>query len=204
MRLYIVSSKNVETRVRILDAAWKLLEAGQGSGVRMSDIAKAAGISRQAVYLHFPTRAELLIATTRHLDDVKYIDARLSASRNAASGPARLKAFIEAWGNYIPEIHGVAKALLAMKETDEAARLAWADRMAAVRYGCAAAVKALNKDGVLSPALSVKEATDMLWSLLSVQVWEQLTRDCGWSQRRYVNMMQELATKVLVAGQALR
>ncbi|MBT7717936.1 MAG: helix-turn-helix transcriptional regulator, partial [Halieaceae bacterium] len=27
----------------------------------MSDIAKQTGISRQAVYLHFPTRAELLI-----------------------------------------------------------------------------------------------------------------------------------------------
>jgi len=199
-----MSSKNVETRVRILDAAWKLLEAGQGSGVRMSDIAKAAGISRQAVYLHFPTRAELLIATTRHLDDVKNIDARLAASRDAATGPERLEAFIEAWGNYIPEIHGVARALLAMKDTDEAARLAWADRMAAVRDGCSAAVKALKKDGVLSPALSVKEATDMLWSLLSVQVWEQLTHDCGWPQRRYVSRMKDLARKALVALQATR
>jgi AcrR family transcriptional regulator len=81
MVLYIMSSNNIETRTRILDAAWKLLETGQGSGVRMSDIAKTAGISRQAVYLHFPTRAELLIATTRHLDVVKDVDARLMATR---------------------------------------------------------------------------------------------------------------------------
>ena len=189
-----------ETRIRILNAAWKLLEAGRGSGVRMSDIARATGISRQAVYLHFPTRAELLIATTRHLDEVKNVDARLAASRNAATGPERLDAFIEAWGNYIPEIHGVARALLAMQDSDEAARLAWADRMAAVRHGCQAAVKALKNDGVLSSGHSVKEATDILWSLLSVQAWEQFTRECGWSQRHYVKTMKELARKMLVAG----
>ena len=61
-----MSTKNPDTRTRALKAAWKLLEEG-GSSVRMADIAKAAGISRQAVYLHFPTRAELLVAVTRHL-----------------------------------------------------------------------------------------------------------------------------------------
>lgn len=188
-----------ETRTRILNAAWKLLEASQGSGVRVSDIAKTAGISRQALYLHFPTRAELLIATTRHLDEVKNVDARLVASRNAPTGLERLDAFIDAWGNYLPEVHGVAKALLAMKDTDEAARLAWVDRMAAVRDGCQAAVEALNNDGVLAPEHSVREATDILWSLLSVQTWEQLTRECGWSQRHYVNTTKKLAKKMLVA-----
>ncbi len=196
----MMSSETVETRTRILNAAWKLLEAGQGSGVRMSDIAKMAGISRQAVYLHFPTRSELLIATTRHLDEVQKVDARLEASRNAVSGPERLDTFIEAWGNYIPEIYGVAKALLAMKDTDDAAKLAWADRMAAVRDGCRAAVQALEQDNVLSSGHSVKTATDFLWALLSVQTWEQLTRECGWSQHLYINSMKELAKKMLVVS----
>lgn len=62
----------------------------------MSDIAKAVGISRQALYLHFPTRAELLIATTRHIDSVKNIDARLADSRVATSGRDRLVSFISA------------------------------------------------------------------------------------------------------------
>jgi len=193
-----MSREIVETRHRILNAALKLLEAGQGSGVRMSDIAKAAGISRQAVYLHFPNRTELLIATTRHLDEIKHVDARLGESRNAATGLERLEAFIEAWGNYIPEIHGVAKALIVMKDTDEAANLAWADRMDAVRHGCQAAVKALKSDGVLSGEHTTKDATDILWSLLSVQAWEQLTRECGWTQRKYITSMKELARKVLV------
>jgi len=192
-----MSSNNDETRTRILNAAWTLLESAGGNGVRMSDIAKTAGISRQAVYLHFPTRAELLIATTRHIDALKGVDARLQASRSATSGLERLDAFIDAWGNYIPEIYGVAAALLAMQDTDEAARLAWADRMAAVRHGCKAAVTALKTDGKLTGGHSTNEATDILWALLSVQTWAHLTHDCGWPQRRYVATMKELARKAL-------
>ena len=54
-----MSSENSETRTRILKAAWTLLEASRGRGVKMGDIASAAGVSRQAVYLHFATRADL-------------------------------------------------------------------------------------------------------------------------------------------------
>ena len=195
-----MSSSNLDTRTRILNSAWKLLEASQGQGVRMSDIAKAAGISRQALYLHFPTRAELLTATTRHLDDVKNVDARLTASRNAATGAERLDAFIEAWGGYIPDIYGIGKALLAMKDTDDEAAAAWNDRMAAVRHGCQAAIQALKNDGVLSPDHSPKQATDILWTLLSVRNWEQLTIDCGWSQKRYIDLIKSLAKRALLVN----
>jgi AcrR family transcriptional regulator len=197
-----MSSESSDTRVRILNAAWKLLEAGDAHGVRMSDIAKEAGISRQALYLHFPTRAELLVATARHLDEVKNVDERLAASR-AATGVERLDAFIDAWGNYIPEICGVGKAFMAMQDQDEAAAIAWKDRMQAVREGCEAAVAALRKDGLLASDWSARQATDILWTLLSVRNWEQLTSECGWSQRRYVEGMKQIARRVLVAGSGL-
>lgn len=195
-----MSSDNIETRTRILNAAWKLLEANQGQGVRMSDIARQAGISRQAVYLHFPTRSDLLIATTRYLDDIKGIDERLALSRETANGVDRLDAFIEAWGNYIPEIHSIAEALLAMKDTDEAAELAWNDRMQAVRHGCVAAINAANDDGSLAADLPVNQATDILWTLLSVRNWEQLTRDCGQSQAQYIETIKRTAHRTLLDG----
>ena len=194
-----MSSENSETRKNILETTWKLLESGGPVAVRMSDIAKSTGISRQAVYLHFPSRAELLIATTRYLDEVKDVDARLEASRSAASGLERLDAYIEAWGNYIPEIYGVARALVAMQDTDEAARVAWKDRMDAVRHGCEAAVTALKKDGALSKDLTAREATDLLASLLSIEQWAQLREHGGWSQRRYITLMQRTARLSLCA-----
>lgn len=192
-----MSRTNPSTRHRILETARSLLESGD-SAVRMSDIAKAVGISRQALYLHFPNRADLLIATTRHIDAVNRIDDRLAESR-AATGPARLDAFIEAWGDYIPEIHGVSVALRAMMATDEEARRAWEDRMQAMREGSAAAVRAIAAEGRLAPGLTEETATDLLWTLQSVETWERLVRQCGWSQAAYLHTIKALARAALVA-----
>jgi AcrR family transcriptional regulator len=194
-----MSSDRPGTRTRILKAALYLLEVSQGTGVRMSDIAKRAGISRQALYLHFSTRAKLLIATTHYLDELKGSEERLAASRAAQTGIERLDAFIDAWGGYIPEIHGIAKALLAMKDTDEAAAKAWNERMQDMREGCEAAIGALNDDNRLLPAHSPDQATDILWTMLSVRNWEQLTIECGWPQKKYIETLKSLARQLFVA-----
>jgi len=193
-----MSTKVLKTRDRVLESAWTLLLGNQANAVRISDIAKHAGISRQAVYLHFPTRAELLIATTRYIDQVKGIDERLAHSRSASTGVERLAAFIDAWGNYIPEIYGVAKALMAMQAQDPEAGQAWADRMNAVREGCEAAVSALVRDGVLTQSLSHTEAVDLLWSQLSVEHWAHLRHHCGWTQARYIAVLQHTLLGTLV------
>lgn len=193
-----MSSENVETRTRILDATVRMLEEHGGRGVRMGDIAKAAGISRQAVYLHFASRAELLVAATRYLDEVLDVDRRLAPSRAATSGAERLALYIDCWGHYIPEIYGVAKALLLAQDTDEAAAAAWNDRMLAMRDGCRAAIEALHSDGNLAPEWTPKRATDALWTMLLVPNWENLTGECGWSTRQYVRWMKTVAKRTFI------
>lgn len=193
-----MSSDPINTKSRILDVTWNLLENGDKT-VRMSDIAKAAGISRQALYLHFPNRAELLVATTRHIDVVKNVDARLERSRSATSGVERLHAFIEGWGGYIPQIHGMSVALRAMRSTDKEAAAAWNDRMKAVRHGCEAAVTAISLDGSLTRDLTEEAATDLLWTLLSVENWERLVKDCGWTQSAYEKTIKQTAEAALLS-----
>ncbi|WP_417484787.1 TetR/AcrR family transcriptional regulator [Maricaulis salignorans] len=194
-----MSKSGEETRTRILKACWTLLEQGPDAPARMSDIARASGVSRQAVYLHFPNRTELLIATTRFIDEASDIGERLATSRATTGGPARLDAYIEAWGNYIPVIHGVGSALMAMAATDEAARAAWADRMTAMRHGCDAAIQAIARDRRLRPGLDPVRATDLVWTLLSVRNWEHLVSDCGWTQDGYVSEIKRLARAAVVA-----
>ena len=181
-----------QTKTRILETTWKVLETRIDKN-RISDIATAVGISRQALYLHYPTRAELLIATTKHIDKVKKVNQRLELSRAAGSGIERLHFFIKAWGGYIPEIHGMSVALRNMRENDKAAAEAWDERMQAVRHGCQAAVRAIEKDGKLKSDLSEQVATDILWTLLTVENWEKLVLDCTWSQSEYEVMMIKLA-----------
>ncbi|MBV1916379.1 MAG: TetR/AcrR family transcriptional regulator, partial [Pseudomonadales bacterium] len=188
------------TRTRILDATMRMLEEQGGRGVRMGDIAKAAGISRQAVYLHFASRTELLVATTRHLDEVLDLDHRLAPSRTATSGVERLELFIDHWGRYIPDIYGVAKALLLARDTDEAAAAAWSDRMQAMRDGCRAAIEMLHSEGDLSSDWTRETATDALWTMLLVPNWESLTRECGWSTSQYIDWMTIMAKRTFING----
>ncbi len=197
-----MSSEIIKTRTRILKATFELLEAGQGKGVRMTDIARQSGITRQAVYLHFSNRAELLMATTHYVDKLNRVDERLAASRAAQSGLERLDAYIYAWGNYIPQIYNIAKALLAMQDTDDSAAAAWEERMQAMREGCQAVIKALHKDKLLVPDFSQQQATDILWTMLSIRNWEQWTMQCGWSQAKYIKSLQLLTRNMLVLNKA--
>ncbi|MEO1142146.1 MAG: TetR/AcrR family transcriptional regulator, partial [Pseudomonadota bacterium] len=102
------------------------------------------------------------------------------------------------WGNYIPVIYGMAKALLSMKDDDDAASDAWRDRMAAVRHGCEAAVNALATDGQLTENYNKDQCVDILWTLLSVRNWEHLTQDCGWTQKSYIEFAKSSARKLLL------
>ncbi len=193
-----MSSTTTPTRQKILKAALALLEAGDGNAVRMGDVARRAGISRQALYLHFKNRAELLIAATHYLDEIRGAEARLAPSRNAQSGSERLEAFIEAWAGYLPEIYGMATALMAMRDHDSAAAAAWNERMQDMREGCAAAMAALSADNRL--AMPEKEATDLLWTLLSVRNWEQLTKGCGWTQAQYLATLTTTARRLFIVS----
>ncbi|MGR3312401.1 TetR/AcrR family transcriptional regulator [Roseovarius indicus] len=195
-----MSSEKNPTRTRILKAAWELLESNPGVAARMSDIAKKAGVSRQALYLHFPNRTELFVATTKYMDEVYCVQDSLADSRAATTGEARLEAYITAWSAYVPKIFGIAKTLIVMSETDEDAARAWAERMQDMREGCEAAVAALARDSALTSDYSETEATDLLWTLMSLQTWESLVVKCGWDQARYKATVLSLARKALVEG----
>jgi AcrR family transcriptional regulator len=185
-----MSSKILDTRTRILEQAWRLMEKRRGSGVSIQSIARAAGVSRQAVYLHFKSRAELLVATVRYADEKNNIAARLRKLYAAGSGREALNAYVEFWGNYIPEIHGLARALLRARETDPDAAEAWEDRMKVMRDGCLQVVNILVQEGNLAPQWSAKAASETMWAMFSISVWESLTIDLGCPKSEYVSRMQ--------------
>ena len=195
-----MSISGFETRTRILEATRQLMEEHRGQGVRMRDVAEAAGISRQAVYDNFGSRANLLVETTHYVDEVRGLEERRRCFREATTGVGHLEAYVEFWGNFIPEVYGMAKALLAVRESDEAAAAAWDDRMGAVRESCRTTIEALHRDGMLAPEWSREVAVDLMWTMLSIRNWEQLTTECGWSTNQYVSRMQKLLKRTLVRG----
>jgi AcrR family transcriptional regulator len=193
-----MSSGNPVTRKRILVAAWRLMVERHGQGVWIEDIARAAKISRQAVYLYFGSRAELLIATVRYVDEVKELDKRLEKVYSATRAGEILDGLIEFWGNYIPEIYGLAKALLAVYDSDRDAAAAWDDRMAALREGCRNTVQCLQREGALASEWTPDEATSWMWAMLSIAVWEDLTIHQGLSPEKYTQQMQSVMRRTFV------
>ena len=57
-----MSSGRLDTRTAILTAARELFEEQGYHGAALEAVAKRAGVSRQAIYLHFASKAELLTA----------------------------------------------------------------------------------------------------------------------------------------------
>jgi hypothetical protein len=53
---------------------------------------------------------------------------------------------------------------------------------------------------MLAPEWSHEEAIDLMWTMLSIRNWEQLTIECGWSTGLYVGRMQKLLKRTLVQG----
>jgi AcrR family transcriptional regulator len=193
-----MSSIELSTKERILETTWRLMEKRRGHGVRIEDIAKLAKVSRQAVYLHFGTRTALLIAAARYLDCVLNCNERMQQVCAEKSGIRALDGYIEWWGNYIPDIYGLAKALISAKDTDEAAAAAWNDRMQASYQGCTQVIQRLAADGVLAPMWTTEQAADYFWAAISIQTWESLVLERGWSTATYIERMQQAMRRTLV------
>jgi len=61
----IAGVTSAETRARLLRAAADVFAARGYDGTRVADIAAAAGVSNSALYAHFGSKAELLVASLR-------------------------------------------------------------------------------------------------------------------------------------------
>lgn len=195
-----MSSGELDTRSRILHHTWKLMEQHQGQEVRVQDIAHAAGLSRQAVYLYFPSRADLLVETTYYVDQVLCAKDAIDKICAVNTGQAMLEAYLDFWCNYIPQIYGLAKALIVLGETDEAARSAWGKRMQDVRDGCCMVVDQLEKEKTLAPEWPPAQAVDWMRMMLSVENWEYFTQSCGWSQDQYLMAMKKAIKQMFYRG----
>ncbi len=186
-----------DTRARILDAALALIRKRGAANVTMADIAKAARISRQAVYLHFADRAELLVALARHADERRGLAQELQKIADAPSGRAALaeKASLQARMN--PGIWAVARAMDAVRRTDEAAERSWQDRLKNRLKGCRAIIGRLQQEGTLRPGLNADAAADLLWTLTSLRTWEDLVLERGWTADQYRERMTDLLLREL-------
>jgi AcrR family transcriptional regulator len=173
------------TKVRILETAWRLArERGLGAGV--GEIAAAAGVSRQLIYVHFTSRAGLLVAMTRHQDARSGFRERAIATRNLPPREA-LEALVRTWCRYLPEIMPVPLELEAALIAGEDGAAAWRDRMGELHLAFRFATGRLDAAGELAPGWTAEAAGDWAWAQVQPSSWLHLVGERGWSERDYVD-----------------
>ena len=192
-----MSSAKQDTRARLLEVALRLFKKS-GSGVRIEDVARGAGVTRQSVYLHFGSRSGLLVALAEHVDATGSLSQLISRTLNAPNALAALDSYVALVAEYNPEVYPLAKLLMRDRYTDDAAKAAWENRMESRRQGAKRLVLWLQRDGVLKTEWDVDTATDTLWAVASLQVWEQLVIDRGWSTEQYEQYLRQLLRETFV------
>ncbi len=163
----------------MLVAAWSLM-GEDPARASMAKIAAAAGVSRQAAYLHFENRAGLLLALVRWIDDREDVFGKLSSAAADKPPVEALRAYVLVWLGYLRRLHPVP-GYLARARHDPPARAAWDDRMVAMETLYKGPVTALHREGGLRDGLSVRRAIDLIRAIASVHALEHLVDDQGWS-----------------------
>jgi AcrR family transcriptional regulator len=146
----------------------------------MAEVAAGAGVSRQAVYLHFPDRAALLTTLRAGLDlpDGPEIVEQAPSSRAALTSV--LTRLAETYARIWP-------VLRASGDTNTQGRMPL----------CQALVARFRVEGALAPHLSPATAADILFSLTSPALWHELVQTRGWDATRYRTHMAYLAVGAL-------
>lgn len=185
------------TRETILEATLALILKRGEAVVTMADIARAARISRQAVYLHFADRAALMVALVRYLDDKRDLAGEIRRIEEAPTAREALREMAALQARMNPGVWAAARAVDAVRRTDRAAERSWQDRLQHRLEGCRALVKRLQHEHDLRPGLDASAAADLLWTLTSLRAWEDLVLERGWSARQYEQRMTELLCRAL-------
>jgi hypothetical protein len=96
-----------------------------------------------------------------------------------------------------PGIWPIARAFEAVRRQDEAAERTWQDRLDQRLTGCRAMVDRLAREGTLRPGLDRDVAADLLWTLTSLRMWEDLVLQRKWSAREYERRLGEVLLTTL-------
>ena len=191
-----------QTRTAILEATWTLIAKKKRLEVGQAEIAAAAGVSRQTVYLAFGNRAGLLTAMVRHRDTQSDHVARLTEiAQTRKVGLNDLQAFLDVWIDYLQLIYPVAILLDTAALTDADAASAWDDRMkGAFLAGLKRIFVQLAKNGELKPDWNAEQAAQLTWSLVQPASVRYLMVDFGWSAAEFRRSRLDLIRMTLLVG----
>ncbi|NIK61976.1 TetR/AcrR family transcriptional regulator [Kribbella shirazensis] len=179
------NARSRRTREALLDAARSLIEEEGFDVMTLAAVAERAGVSPRALYLHFPSRSELLATLYRHLGDSEDLAASLAKVWEQDDAVSAL----DEWAHHIarshPRILTISRVIERARNADEDAADLWRLTMSNWLTSCRRLAKWLDEEGRLVQPWTRSTAADMLWALMSWDLTERLTVDRRWSREAY-------------------
>lgn len=194
------------TRTRLARAAAALFVERGYPTTSVADVAREAGVSVQTVYNAFGTKPALLKAAydlvlANDSEPIPMAERPAVVALYELSDPvAAVHAYARLAGEALERIGplmlqvaaGAAAGnadLIAHQQITDAERLAGTGQLA----------KRIAELGALAPGVSADRARDTIWALISVQVWDLLTRVRGWSTADYQRWVGDTVAASIIA-----
>jgi AcrR family transcriptional regulator len=198
------------TRRRIIDSAAELFIANGYAATTLEQVAEGAGVAVQTVYFHFGNKRTVLkeavdIATVGDDEPVPLLDRPWVQQTRTEPDPQRLVAL---WVRNSRTIFGrIAPIMRVVRDAagvdpDMAAQWETNERQRAVAFGVLAQL--LADRGVLKPGMSVNEATDIVFALLSTEVYLLFTTTRGWTPAHWERWTAATLASSLLGSSALQ
>lgn len=184
------TEKARETRTRMLNAAHDLfIERGYGA-TTLADVAAAAGVAVQTIYFTFGNKRSLLkelVDVTIAGDDEPVATMDRDWFRGVLDSPtaaAHLRAQVAGTTRVLDRVAPIMRMVeLAAASDPEIAGL-WPNADPRYTVLSAAARSLVGKPGA-RPGVSAADAADVLYGILSPELYLLLVRDRGWPPKRY-------------------
>lgn len=194
-----------ETRARILAGARRLLEVDGYAATSMNDIAAASGVALKTVYVAFGSKAGLLRALWHMLlrgDERAEPVGEREWYREVLEepDPARQLRLNARNSRVVKErVAAVMDVLQAAAAIDPEIASLWERIQTEFRENQGAIVRSLHRKKALKRGLGVARATDILWALNHVCLYQLLVRDRGWTPAQYETWLADAFCSALLA-----
>jgi AcrR family transcriptional regulator len=184
------NARSRRTRAALLAAAHAILEEQGFEALTVTAVAERTGVTRRAVYMHFPTRAELVGAIYDYVAEVEGLGESLQRVWAAPDALVALDEWAAHLARYHPRLLAVDRAVQRVWQDDPDAAAHRARVVSGKLANARRLARWLADEGRLSGAWTVESAADMLFALVASDVIEALIVDRRWSRKR---LAQKLA-----------
>lgn len=209
------AARALDTRRRMVTAAYRLFCDRGYLGTTMTAVAVEANVAVQTLYYTFHTKAELFgeavgaaVVGFDHwsgphglpipVDELPRMLTWWEEFQSAPDTAGALKMFVHHGVDVLERVAPLVTALHGSAGDPDAVAVAQLGEERRVDSYRAAVHTLAHKDGGLRPGVSVSEATDVMLVLFSAEVYQALASGRGWSRARCERFFTEVLASQLL------